>query len=115
LVVSVLEDSSSDPSIPSPTTSSPPAAAVVSIKDKATNLGLKDIMDKESWIDAKKIIDTRLRRPTYCPGPNSKALITTKDNQVTSTWWEEVMNYYVKPPISDRFVEDLSLMGKASK
>ncbi len=48
LVVSILEDSSSNPFIPSPTTSSPLAAAVVSIKDKAADLGLKDITDKES-------------------------------------------------------------------
>jgi hypothetical protein len=112
LVISILEDSSLDPSIPRPTTSSPPAAAVIVIKDNATDLGLKDITDKESWINAKKIINARLRRPPNCPSPNSKALVTTKDNQVTSSWWEEVMNYYVKLPISDLFVEESQFDGK---
>ncbi len=41
--VSVLEDSLSDPSAPTPTT--PP---IVTIKDKAAELGLKDIVDKAS-------------------------------------------------------------------
>ena len=33
-------------------------------------------------------------------------LITTPANQIASSWWEEVINYYVKPPISDLFVEE---------
>jgi hypothetical protein len=105
-VILSLKDPSLDPSVPPPTTSSSLVAAVVAIKDKAANLGLKDITDKDSWINAKKIIYARLRCPPYCPGPDSKALIPTKDNQVASCWWEEVLNYYVKPPISDLLVEE---------
>ncbi len=78
LVVSVLEDSSLDPSVPPHTNSSPSATAVVAIKDKAANLGLKDITDKDSWINTKKIINARLCRPPYYPGLVSKAFVTTK-------------------------------------
>jgi hypothetical protein len=75
--ISVLEDSLSDPSIPNPL--APPA---LTIKDKAADLGLKDIVDKASWIEAKKIIDAWLCCPPYCPIPDSKALITTMANAV---------------------------------
>jgi hypothetical protein len=109
--ISVLGDSSSDPTVPDPTPPAPPPAGVT-IKDKALDLGLKDITNKDSWINAKKIIDARLRRPPYCPGPDSKILLTTKDNLITSTLWEEVINYYVKPPISDLFVEESQFNGK---
>jgi hypothetical protein len=85
------------------------------IKEKSANLGLKDITDKDSWIDAKKIINAHLRRPPYCPGPDSKKLVTTPDNQVASCWWEEVLNYYLKPPISDWFVEESQYDGKGFK
>ncbi len=105
--ISVLEDSLSDPSIPNPL---PPPA--LTIKDKAADLGLKDIVDKAFWIEAKKNIDARLHRPPYCPGLNSKALITTTANTIASLWWEEVINYYVKPPISDLFVEESHFDGK---
>ena len=104
---SILEDSLSDPPAPTPT-----ASSVVIIKDKASDLGLKDIVDKQSWIDAKKFIDARLRRPPFYPGPDSTALITTTANKVASSWWEEVINYYVKPPISDLFVEESRFDGK---
>ena len=104
---SVLEDSSSDPSVPAPTVS-----PVVIIKDKAADLGLKDIVNKQSWTDAKKIINARLRRPPYCPSADSKALITTPANQIASSRWKEVINYYVKPPISDMFVEESRFDGK---
>ncbi len=75
-VIFVLEDSSLDPSIPSPIIPAPLSTPLVTIKDKASDLGLKDITDKDSWIDAKKIIDACLRRPPYCPGPDSKVLVT---------------------------------------
>jgi hypothetical protein len=87
----------------------------MTIKDKASDLGLKDITDKDSWIDAKKIIDAHLCCPPYCPGPNLKVLVTTKDNQVASSWWEEVINFYMKPPISDLFVEESQFDGKGFK
>ncbi len=47
---------------------------VLSIKDKASALGIKDVTDKDSWTEAKKIIDARLRRHPYSPGPDSKIL-----------------------------------------
>ena len=108
---SVLDDSSSDPSVPVPAPPTP-SPVVTFIKDKASDLGLKDITDKDSWIEAKKIIDARLRRPPFCPGPDSKLLLTTNANAVASAWWEEVVNYYVKPPISDLFVEESRFDGK---
>jgi hypothetical protein len=43
LAISVLEDPSSDPSVPNPL--APPA---LTIKDKAADLGLKDIVNKAS-------------------------------------------------------------------
>jgi hypothetical protein len=103
-------DSSSDLSTPV----HPPSMLlpVITIKDKALDLGLKDITDKDSWTEAKKIIDTRLRRHPYCPGPDSKLLETSKSNTVASAWWEEVINYYAKPPISDLFVKESRFNGK---
>jgi hypothetical protein len=77
--ISVLGNLSSDPSAPPPTPPTP-SPAVITIKDKALDLGLKDITDKDSWIEAKKIIDAQLGRPPYCPGPDSKILLTTKNN-----------------------------------
>ncbi len=79
------------------------------------DLGLRDITNKDSWIDAKKIIDTQLHRPPYCPGPNSEILLTTKDNLIASAWWEEVINYYMKPPISNLCVEESQFDGKGFK
>ena len=103
-------DSTSELSAPVlPPTTLPP---VLTIKDKASDLGLKDITDRDSWTDAKKIIDARLRRHPYCPGPDSKLLVTWPSNAVASAWWEEVINYYVKPPISDLFVEESQFDGK---
>ena len=111
---SVIYDSSID--IPNPI---PPSAikpsTMLTIKDKASDLGLKNITDKELWINEKKIIDTRLHCPPYCPSPNSKVLITTKSNLIVSAWWEEVINYYAKPPISDFFVEESQFDGKGFK
>jgi hypothetical protein len=110
--ISVLEDSSLAPSIPSPIIPAPLSTPILTIKDKASDLGLKDITNKDSWIDTKKIIDAHLRRPPYCPGPDSKVLVTTKDNQVVSSWWEEVINFYIKHPISNLFVEESQFDGK---
>ena len=101
---SANSDSTSDVSAPVlPPTTSPP---VITIKDKASDLGLKDITDKDSWTEAKIIIDAHLHCHPYCPGPDSKLLVTSKSNAVASDWWEEVINYYVKPPISDLFFEE---------
>ena len=112
--ISILPTSSSvHPSPPAPpTTAVATPAGVVIIKDKASDLGIKDISDKDSWIEAKKIIDARLRRHPYSPGLDSKLLITTSTNAVASAWWEEVINFYVKPPISDLFVEESRFDGK---
>ena len=97
-------DSSSNlsASVPPPTT----APLVITINDKASDLGLKDITDKDSWTEGKKIIDARLSRHPYCPGPDSKLLVTSTSNAVASAWWEEVINFYIKPPISNLFVEE---------
>jgi len=75
-------------------------------RTKASDLGLKDITDKDSWTEAKKMIAAHLRRHPYCPGPDSKLLVTSKSNAVASAWWEEVINYYVKLTISDLFVKE---------
>ncbi len=52
------------------------------------------------------MIAAHLRRHPYCPGPDSKLLVTSKSNAVASAWWEEVINYYVKLTISDLFVKE---------
>ena len=107
---SAESESTSDPVPPIlPPATSPP---VNTIKDKASDLGLKDITDKDSWKEAKKIIDARLHRHPYCPGPNSRLLVTSTRNAVASAWWEEVINYHVKPPISNLFVEESQFGGK---
>jgi len=93
---------------------SPPSAPtppLVTIKDKPSNMGIKNITYKESWTEAKKIIDARLRRAPYWPG-ESKELITTELNAAASIWWEEVIAYYCKPPVSDLFVEEHRFDGK---
>ena len=90
-----------------PTTT--PALAV--IKDKPSDMGIKNITDKDSWTEAKKIIDARLRRAPYWPG-ESKELITTDANAAASVWWEEVIAFYCKPPVSDLFVEEHRFDGK---
>ena len=95
-------------------TSSPPPATPQSmalIKDKPSDLGIKNITDKKSWTNAKKIIDARLRRALYWPG-ESKSLVTTNLNAAASVWWEEVIAYYCKPPVSDLFVEEHCFDGK---
>jgi hypothetical protein len=74
-------------------------------------MGIKPITDKESWTDAKKIIDARLRRAPYWPG-ESRTLVTTAANAAASVWWEEVIAFYCKPPVSDLFVEESRFDGK---
>jgi len=74
-------------------------------------MGIKNITDKESWTDAKKIIDARLHCAPYWPG-ESTALVTTALNAAASVWWEEVIAYYCKPPVSDLFVEEHRFDGK---
>ena len=88
-----------------------PLHPLVLIKDKPSDMGIKIITDKDSWMEAKKIIDARLRRAPYWPG-DSKALITTSLNAAASVWWEEVIAYYCKPPVSDLFVEEHRFDGK---
>jgi hypothetical protein len=83
LVVSIFKESSAIPKIKAP-------HALV-IKDKPSNLGLKDITNKDLWIEVKKIIDACLCGSPYCPSATSKALITMPENQAASSWWEEVI------------------------
>jgi hypothetical protein len=86
--------------------------SILTIKDKPLDMGIKSITDKESWTDAKKIIDARLRRAPYWPG-ESKKLITTAENAAASVWWEEVIAFYCKPwsPISSLRKVDSMVKG----
>ena len=114
---SVIPASSDSSDSATKVASSPPPAtpqSMVFIKDKPSDMGIKNITDKESWTDAKKIIDARLRRAPYWPG-ESKSLVTTSINAATSFWWEEVIAYYCKPPVSDLFVEEHRFDGKGFK
>ena len=70
-----------------------------------SNMGIKNITNKVSWTEAKKIIDACLHRAPYWPG-ESRALVMTTLNAVASIWWEEVIAYYCKPPVSDLFVKE---------
>jgi len=74
-------------------------------------MGIRNITDKDSWTEAKKIIDARLRRAPYRPG-ESKELITADANDAANIWWEEVIAFYCKPPVSDLFVEEHRFDGK---
>ncbi len=124
-------DSSESPPLLSPTlpVTPPTAQLLTSVKPeppsvtpvkpvesmgKPLDLGIKPITDKESWIEAKKIIDARLRRSPFWPGP-SKEMITTPKNAAASVWWEEVVAYFCKPPVSDLFVEMPEFDGKGFK
>ncbi len=73
-----------------PTKDVPVKSEVPTIKDKPSDLGIKPIKDKESWHNAKKIIESHLRRPPYWSGPSGD-LITTDANIATSVWWDEVI------------------------
>ncbi len=78
----------------------------VTIKDKPSDLGIKPIKEKDSWINARTIIDACLRRAQYWSGPDGK-LITTSDNAAASGWWEEVLAFYCEPTVSDLFVGEM--------
>jgi hypothetical protein len=58
-------------------------------------MGLNDIIKKESWMDATKIMDSRLRCSPFWHHPTSKALITTNTNSAASAWWEELLYHYM--------------------
>ena len=75
---------------------------------------IKPITDKDSWTDAKKIINARICRAPYWSG-ESKILLTTEANAAVSVWWEEVIAYYCKPPVLDLFVEEVCKRINASK
>jgi hypothetical protein len=107
--VILVEDNLIAPPLPIPP---PPAPPVTSIKDKPSDMGLKDITDKTSWIKAKSVIDSRLCHAPFWPNPTSKALITMPENMVASVWWEELLYYYLKPPVCDLFVEESQFNGK---
>ncbi len=84
------------------------------IKDKPSDFGIKPITDKDTWIDAKKVIDDHLCQPPYWPGPSGE-LVTTADNVAASVWWEEVVAFFCKPPVLDLFVETPKFDGKGFK
>jgi hypothetical protein len=83
--------------------------------EKPSDLGLKDITNKDSLIKARKIINACLRRPSYCSSTTSKALVMTPANQAASSWLEEVIYFYVKPSISDLFVKNPQFDQKGFK
>jgi hypothetical protein len=89
-----------------------PPVHITSIKDKPSDMVLKDITDKALSIEAKAVIDSRLCRASFWPSPTSKALITTPENMVASTWWKELLYYYLKPPVHDLFAEESRFDGK---
>jgi hypothetical protein len=103
-VESILEDSSTHPTLKDP--------PVLFIKDKPANLSIKEITDKASWIEAKKVIDAHLRCSPYLPSPTLKALITMPENQVNSSWWMEILYFYIKSPISNLFIKNPAFDGK---
>ena len=57
----------------------PGSPSLVTIKDKPSDMGIKNITDKESWTEAKKFINARLRHTPYWPD-ESKELATTDLN-----------------------------------
>ena len=71
----------------------PVKSDVPTIKDKPSDLGIKPIKDKESWLNAKKIIESRLCHAPYQAGPPGD-LITTDANIAASMWWEEVIAFF---------------------
>jgi hypothetical protein len=91
-----------------------PPAPPITIKDKPPDMGIKPITDKDSWTEAKKIINARLQSAPYWPG-ESKEIITTDANAAASVWWEEVIAYYCRPPVLDLFVEEHCFDGKVFK
>ncbi len=97
---------------PPPLVPFPPAPLVTSIKDKPSDMGLNDITDINSWIESEAVIDSLHRRAPFWLGPTSKALITTSENMGASAWWEELLYYYLKPPVRDLFMEKSCFDGK---
>jgi hypothetical protein len=59
-----------------------PLCPPTSIKEKLSDMGIGNITDKDSWLEAKKVIYSCLRQAPFWPHPTSKALVTTKDNKV---------------------------------
>jgi hypothetical protein len=86
-------------------------APTQSITDKPSELGIKTIVNKETWIDAKTVIDAPLRCPSYWPG-SSKQLITTAENPAASGRWDEVVAFFCKPPVFNLFVKVPEFDGK---
>jgi hypothetical protein len=70
--------------VPAPPTEDVPVKSEVpTIKNKPSDLGIKPIKDKESWLNAKKIIESRLCHPPYWSGPSGD-LIMMDANIATS-------------------------------
>jgi hypothetical protein len=107
-IIYVLEDSLANPKVNA-------TSQTLLIKDKPSDLGLKDITGKDWLIKARKIIDACRRCLPYCLSTTSKALVTTLANQAASSWWEEVIYFYIKPPISDLFVKNPQFDQKGFK
>jgi hypothetical protein len=99
------------PAVPAPAPANVPPVLPITIKDKPSDMGIKPITDKDTWMNTKKIISTRLQRAPYWPG-ELKELVSTDANAATSVWWEEVIAYYCQPPVSDLFVEECCFDGR---
>ena len=104
-MVPASSDSSKSATMVAPSPTPAPTPSLITIKNKPSDMGIKNITDKESWTEAKKIIDAHLCRAPYWPG-ESKELVTMDLNAAASIWWEEFIAYYCKPPVSDLFVEE---------
>jgi hypothetical protein len=91
------------PALAPPTKDVSVKSEVPTIKDKPSDFSIKPINDKESWLNANKIIESHLCHPPYWSGPSGD-LITMDANIAASVWWEEVIDFFCKPPVSDLFV-----------
>jgi hypothetical protein len=99
------------PAVPARAPADVPSVPPITIKDKPSDMGIKPITDKDSWMDAKKKFNAGLQRAPYWP-EESKELVTTDANAAVSVWWEEVITYYCQLPVSDLFMEERQFDGK---
>jgi hypothetical protein len=63
---------------------SPTRSGTNVIKDKPFDIGLIEITNKQSCMEAKNVINAWLHCPPNCPDKTSKALITMPKNQTAN-------------------------------
>ena len=78
-MVPASSDSSKSATMVAPSPTPAPTPSLITIKNKPSDMGIKNITDKESWTEAKKFINARLRHTPYWPD-ESKELATTDLN-----------------------------------